>query len=761
MKQQATSKASEPSIKPTFRARFFAGVVRHRKLVIAVFLVAAVICAVCSRFVGVNYNMNDYLPPSAASTVALDTMGDEFDGDIPNARVMVRDVSFPEALEYKHAIEDVEGVEDVTWLDDAVSLATPVELIDQDTLETYYKDGCALFSVTVDENARLTAVPAIRDIVGADNHLDGAAVTYEAAAVSTVSEIATIAAFAVAFILIVLILTTTTWIEPFLVLASLGVAVVLNNGSNLMFGTVSFITNAAGSILQIAIALDFSVFLLHRYAECRGKTGSVEGDMTLALCKASTAIISSAATVMIGFLALTVMQFQIGPDLGYALAKGILISLVTTFTFTPALFVCCERAYVKTAHRSFMPSMRKLGSVSAHTCVPLALAFMLLPIPAFLASTSDDIEYMYGASEIFGPETQVGADTQAITQVFGESDTYVLLVPQGDMARERALSDALHDIPQVTSVISYVDAAGTATPSEMADADTLSQLQSGTYSRMVVNVDAAYEGAETFALVNEVRATAQEIYPDEWLLAGEGVSTTDLMNTVVVDKERVDIIAMAAVLFVLLLATRSLSLPVILVFVIETAIWLNFSIPYFTDARVFYLSYLIVSSVQLGVTVDYAILFTDRYKEMRRTCPKPIALRETVAATTIPVLTSGIVLTVVGFVLSFVSSHGILAQLGHYLGVGVLMSLAFVLFVLPGFLYALDGLIAKTTLHAKFVPNRPDWRAEAADDVREGDVTGEREGERSGVGRLEGERAETDPADNPKNTLTPRLESNA
>lgn len=503
--------------------KFFTAVVKHRKLVIALFLVAAAVCGVCSQFVGVDYDMNDYLPDSATSTTALDTMEEEFDGAIPNARVMVKNVSEQQALEYKAKLEAVDGVSSVTWLDDAIDLSTPIELADQDTVETYYKDNNALFSVAIDDDKRISAVDDIRALIGNDNCMEGTAVSTAVATTSTVSQIQLIATIAVAFILLVLIITTRTWIEPILVLLGLGVAVLINNGTNLMFGTISFVTNAAGAILQIAIALDFSVFLLHRYEECRGTTaGGPETDMVDALCKTRTAILSSACTVMIGFLALTVMQFKIGPDLGYALAKGILISLITVFTFTPAMFVCADAWLDKTRHKSFVPPMGKFATAVSKVCVPLAVVFVLLPVPAFLCSTSDQINYWYGASHIFGAETQLGADTQEVVDTFGKSDTYVLMVKAGDTAREKQLSDALHDLPQITSIISYVDNAGTAIPTEVVGADTLEKLQSQNYSRMVLSVAVDYEGDETFDLVQTIRDTAQEYYPDAWLLAGQG-----------------------------------------------------------------------------------------------------------------------------------------------------------------------------------------------------------------------------------------------
>lgn len=687
------------------KERFFRFVVNHRKPIVAIFAILALIGLVLGQMVRVNYDMNDYLPANTDSTVALNVMDDEFNGNVPNARVMVENVSLSEALAYKHKIAAVDGVSEVTWLDDVISLDTPLELADQKTVETYYKDNSALFSVSIEEDHAQQAVNDIRSIIGENNAMTGSIVSTAVATESTISEIAIITICAVLFILLVLALTSTSWIEPLLILVGLGVAIAINRGTNLIFGEISFVTNAAGAILQIAIALDFSVFLIRRYGEYRNVYPSAAEAMVASLCKMSTTIMASGCTVIIGFLALCVMQFRIGPDLGYALAKGIVISLITVFMFTPGLFVLCDKWLLKTRHRSFIPSLSKLGTLVQHICVPLACVFVLLPIPAFLASTSDSINYYYGSSEIFGTGTQYGDETQKIENTFGKSDTYVLLVPKGETAQEAALSNELKQIPEVTSIISYVDIAGVSTPSELADKDTLSQVESEHYRRLVLSVDAAYEGEETFTLVEQIRNIAQQYYPDTWLLAGAGVSTTDLMSTITHDKDLVDIIAVVAVLGVLFFATRSLILPFILVFVIETSIWCNFAVPYFDGSSIFFLSYLIVSTIQLGVTVDYAILFSERYRESRRTMPKRRAIRATVEAVTIPICTSGIVMVVVGFLLGAVSTHGVLAQLGHFLGVGVSMSLISILFVLPGFLYLFDGLIDRLTWHEHFLRN--------------------------------------------------------
>ncbi len=673
--------------------KFYRHIVNHQKLIITIFLTLFVICLVCKSFIAVNYDMNDYLPPESASTQAVDLMESEYEGGIPNARVMVQDVTVPQALEYKKQLLEADGVTDVTWLDDTLNITVPLETQDPDTVETYYKDGNALFLVTIDDDRRIEAVSAIRDIIGEDNAMTGSAVSTAVATTSTVSEIAVIAVIGIAFALLVLLLTTTSFAEAVLVLAGLGVAVIINAGSNLMFGEISFVTNAAGNILQLAVSLDYSVFLLHRFAECRQETDDPKEAMIQALRMSTTSILSSGLTTVIGFLALCLMQFQIGPDLGLALAKGVAISLITVFTFMPALILKTYKLIDKTKHRSLMPSFRGFGKFVSHIMMPMVIVFAILIAPSYLASNANS--FYYGASHIFGSKTQLGADTAKIEAAFGKQDTYVLMVPKDSTATQEELSEALHDIPQVKNILSYVDTVGEVIPEEYLDSGTLSKLNSENYTRMVLTVDVGYESEETFSLVEKVRSTAEKYYPGTWYLAGEGVSTYDLMNTVTSDMVKVNLVAIAAVFLVLLITMKSLVLPVILVLSIETAVWLNLAIPYFAGQTIFYIAYLIISSIQLGATVDYAILFTDRYKEMRQKYPKRKAVVQTISAVSVSILTSGSVLTVVGFLLGIFSTHGLLSQLGYFLGKGTLCSLGIVLFVLPGLLCLFDRLVVK------------------------------------------------------------------
>ncbi|MGN1080569.1 MAG: RND family transporter, partial [Acutalibacteraceae bacterium] len=680
--------------------KFYSWVVNNPKKILVFFLVTAACSAVLQTQVEVNYDMKDYLPDNSPSAVSLDKMNEEFDGQIPNARVMIRDVTVAEALEYKEKLKNCSGVDNVLWLDDSVNIYQPLETADSETVEAYYKDGNALFTVTVSDSDKAAAVDRIREIIGDNNAMSGDAVSTAIATTGTVSEISKISVIAVIAVLAILLITTSSWAEPFAVLAGLGVAILINSGSNLIFGEISFVTNAAGSILQLAVSLDYSVFLLHRYEECLSENSDRKEAMTDALCKSTSSILSSGLTTVIGFLALIFMRFGIGPDLGLALAKGIGISLLTVFIFMPALILTVYPAIEKTRHKNFMPRFGGFGKAVCRIMLPTVCVFVLAAIPSYMASNSNS--YYYGSSRIYGEETQLGQDTAAIEEVFGKNDTYVVLVPNGDIQAEQNLSEALRGIPQIKSIISYADTVGAEIPKEYLDEDTLSALVSDGFSRMVLTVDADYEGKETFELVEKIRDTANDYYPEEYYLAGEGVSTYDLMDTITADTLKVNIIAIGAVFVILLLTMKSLSLPLILVFAIEAAIWINMGIPYFADSTVQYIAYLIISSIQLGATVDYAILFTDRYLEHRRTMPKKAAIAETVSSVTTSVLTSGTVLSLVGFLLNFISAHKILSQLGLFLGRGTLLSMTSVFFVLPGLLYMFDGLIERTTFNIDF-----------------------------------------------------------
>ena len=293
--------------------RYTSFILKHRKMIIVVFVFLAVVCAGLSTQVGVNYSFADYLPDDAASTAALDTMEKEYSQPVPNMRVVIRDVTIPEALEYKKKLEQVDGVEEVSWLDDAVDIYEPLEDADQDTVDEWYKNSDALYSVTIadDETEKKEAVDEIRNIIGDDNAMSGTAVTDVLSPVHTSSEIQKIMLFVLPVVFAVLLLTTNSWFEPVLFMITIGVAIMLSRGTNLMFGEISFVTNAAGSVLQLAVSMDYSIFLLHRFAENRAEGKDVQDAMVAAVKQSTGSVLSSGLTTVTGFAALILMRFMI------------------------------------------------------------------------------------------------------------------------------------------------------------------------------------------------------------------------------------------------------------------------------------------------------------------------------------------------------------------------------------------------------------------------------------------------------------------
>ncbi len=673
--------------------KFYSAVIKLRYVIMAIFIALTAVCAFARQFVAVNYDMNDYLPEDAESSVALDVMGKEFDGEIPNARVMVQNVSYREALEYKEKLEAVEGVSSVTWLDDNLPLDIPIEILDEDTINSYYKDNNALFSVTISEDYINTAVPAIREVIGDENAMTGNAVSTAVATESTVSEISIIATVAVIIVFLILVLSTSSWVEPIVVMLGLGVAILINAGSNIIFGEISFVTNSAGNILQLAVSLDYSVFLIHRFSECKRETSDSKQAMVEALCSSTSSILSSGLTTVIGFLALCLMRFRIGPDLGLALAKGVAISLLTVFLFMPGVILLTFPLIEKTTHKPLLPNFMRFGKAVRKISIPLVAVFVVLIVPSYMASISND--YYYGSSHIFGVGTQYGDDTEKIESIFGESDNYVLMVPKGNETAERNLALDLKDTENITSVTSLTSFLGPLVSTDIYPDAIVDKLESENYRRMVLTVSVPYEGEKTNALIDTIRETAAKYYPDEYYLAGAGVSTYDLQKTVTADMNKVNLVAIGAVFVVLLFTMRSFMLSAVLVLTIETAIWINLSFPFITGNSLFYIAYLIISSIQLGATVDYAILLTERYKENRAVYDKKESVIRTISNVTASILTSATSLTVVGFLLGKISTHGLLSQLGYLIGRGTLCSLACVLFVLPGLLYLTDRTFIK------------------------------------------------------------------
>lgn len=676
-------------------------VVKHKKAIIFLFVMAAVVCTFLSTMVGVDYKFADYLPDDAKSTKALDVMNEEYDQEVPNVRIMIKNVSIAKALEYKEKIAAIDGVQEVNWLDDATNIYEPLQMMDQETVNDWYKNKNALYQVTMDETNGYQTAMKIRKVIGNDNYMSGDGITNSLTPRTTAAEIQKIVMIVVPIVFIILLLTTNSWFEPVLFMATIGIAIMINRGTNLMFGTISFVTNAAGSILQLAVSMDYGIFLLHRFAENRELGEDAQTAMIHAVKQSVGSVMSSGLTTVTGFAALILMRFKIGPDMGWVMVKAIILSLFAVLCLLPALTMVFYPLIDKTEHQSFMPRFRLLSKIVLDWKVVMLILFIVLTIPSYFGQQKNS--FLYGGSKVYQTNaTQLGRDMNAIEKEYGVSNQLVLMVPKGDMKKEIQLNKQLKQTEGVTSVVSYINSVGESIPKDFVPEEQISKLYSKNYSRYVITVDTEEGEAGWDKITANVENAGKKYYGNKSLMAGNLASTQDLKSTITQDMTRVNFLSIAFVFTILLFNFKSIILPVILTLVIEASIWINLTVPYFSGSELYYIGYLIISSVQLGATIDYGILFTDRYREYRKVMGKNRAALNTIQSCTMSILTSASILTVAGIVLGTISTNGVLSQLGILIGRGAVISFILVIFVLPGLLMVFDKLIEKLTLHADF-----------------------------------------------------------
>lgn len=662
------------------------------------FGVLAVLGAIVQFFVPVNYNMSEYLPEGAESIESAEVMDDEFDEAVTNTRVMIKDVNINEAISFKEQLEDVDGVSDVMWLDDVIDIRTPIEMADEDTVESYYKDGNALFSFHVEDGREVEITDEIYEVIGEDNAISGEALNTAIAQKMTGQETLNAALILVPLIILILLVSTTSWIEPLFFLTAIGVSVLINLGTNIFVGEISFLTQSVAPILQLAVSLDYAIFLLHSFEDYRKKNHNPIEAMKLAMKRSFPAIATSAITTIFGFAALTFMVFEIGADLGLNLFKGIIFSFISVIVFLPALTLILYPLIDKTQHKQWIPSRYNIGKHVLKFRVPMVLIVLVLVLPAFLAQSQTN--FLYGNPD--QPEsTRAGSDATEIEETFGKYTPMVLLVPQ-DIAKEEAIIDEMNEFDEIQSIVSYTTAVGAAIPPEYLDESVTEQFLSENYSRIILNTEAETEGETTFAMVEDIHSTAEGYYGDDYHFVGESVTLYDMKEIVKRDNVVVNTLTVVAIGIVVMFAFRSIAMPLLILLTIQTSVWVNLSIPYFQGDALVYIGYLIISIVQLAATVDYAILFSEEYIQNRKEMPALAAVKKTMNDKIFSIGVSASILTSVGFILWITSTNEIIASIGLLLGRGALLAFLLVVFLLPALFVVFDRVIEKTSWKLNF-----------------------------------------------------------
>lgn len=673
-------------------------IVQRGRIIEKFFIAMTILCAVCYPFVGVNYDLSKYLPDFAPTKQALDVMEQEF-GYPGMARIMVKDVTLPEARTIRQRISRVDGVDLVVGPDLAANVYSTDAFIKNSLTDRFYKDGNAVYQIIFEDGdsdaSTHKAINEIYGIVGKDRGcFAGSAVSSKERQESITREIAMAIGMAVVIIWLILTLTTTSWFEPFLFILVMAVAIVLNMGSNIMFGRISFFTFSTAAILQLAVSMDYSIFLLHTYTAIKQSGVDSRPAMEAAIEKSCSSILASGATTIVGFLVIALMKFTIGRDVGFVLTKGIVCSLVTVLFLMPTLILRFDKKIEKTAHRSFLPPLDGLGKLMYRIRIPVLAAAAFCAVPCYFGQS---MNYFYYGDDALGsgPGTRVYEDSRAIEDVFGKSNVIIAMVPNGNVIKERRLTEELEDQEFIDYALSMAGTLPQGIPESFLPETVTKQLRTGSYARILISMENREESSYSFQCSEKLMEIVKKYYPEDSYVIGMTPTTMDIRDILTDDYNRVSIISLAGVALVVMLTFHSVMVPVLVIIPIEVAIYLNMTIPYIIGDSMVYIGYIIVSCLQLGATIDYSILMTNNYMEFRETMGSRDAAVTAIAKSAISILTSGGILTVVGYLLYFTSSIQAISQVGRLVGRGALLSMILVLSLLPALLAAFDKPIRR------------------------------------------------------------------
>lgn len=672
-------------------------IVTKRRLIEGIFILLTILSLIAYPFVGVNYDLSTYLPERAETKQALDKMEEEF-GYPGMARVMVPNITLSEAKQITEKISDVDGVSMVIGPDSTTDVYMADFLTQNKLTDDFYKDGNACFQIVFKNGDSDTpthqALSKIYKIAGDDAYFTGSAVSSKERQEAITKEVTMAIGIALVIIFLILTLTTTSWFEPVLFILIMLVAIALNIGTNLMFGTISFFTFSTAAILQLAVSIDYSIFLLHTFQDYKNRGMDVETAMSFAIKDACRSILASGATTIVGFLAMAVMEFAIGKDIGFVLTKGIICSLLTVLLLMPALILRFDALITKTAHRSFIPSFQGLGRFMYKIRRPIIIIALVCGIPCFFGQSLN--KFYYGDDAMgAGPGTKYYEDTQTINDVFGKSNMAIAMVPNGSVVKERKLTEALDDLDFNNYALSLSSVLPESIPESFLPKSILKELRTDHYARILISMNTAEESDYAFDCSNQIVKMVRSYYPKDSYVIGMTATTVDIRDILTKDYSFVSILSVLGIIAVVFFSFRSVVLPIAVIIPIEIAVYINMTLPYIMGHTMIYMGYIIVNCIQLGATVDYSILMTNNYLDARKQKPPKDAAIFAIAKSALSIMTSGSILTVVGYLLYFTSSLQSISQIGNLVGRGALLSMLMVLSFLPAALCAIDKLIFK------------------------------------------------------------------
>jgi predicted RND superfamily exporter protein len=663
-----------------------------RLIILSLVVLLTIFFSVLIPSVKTNYDLTTYLPEDSKTNEGIETLENEF-GVHSLIELQLNDVDIDEVIAIKMFLSDIEHVEQIIWLDNYVDLSlVPLSMIDESLKNAFYVDQKALLQISIGLDAYdLEVESVIEDITyeirGLDYALRGEAlVNIENRHIAN-QEVIKIMLLILPIVILIMIIASKSWIEPVILLISIGVAVLLNLGTNIFLPDVSYITQTMALALQLALSLDYGLFLMHRFYEEKEKTDDLNEAIRLSFRHAFPSITASALTTIAGFLSLLFMSYRIGFDIGIVLSKGILLSYLSTMILTPILIYFMYPLIKKTMHKHFLsPFGSYIKYISRLKYVIVAL-FIIVTIAGIYFS--NQTEYLYGNNTSFDEDRTIMKDNQEISETFGSYQSMVILVPNDDIQNEIDLSSDLIDHPSIIDLTTLVTVADPSIPRSLLPESVVSEFVGDNYTRIVIKTNILEENESLYSFSDTLNQSIKTYY-DDYHIVGMPESTAEIKDLVTQDRLMITFLSLLAIFVILCITFKSLLIPIVLVLVIQSAIWFNLSILYIQDTQTIFIGYLVVMAIQLGATIDYAVLMTHRYIEKRKTHHIFDAMDFSFKKSFITISISAFVLAIAGFIEGIFSNISAVKDIGFLLGKGALISYLFVLIALPALLMTLD-----------------------------------------------------------------------
>ncbi|MEG0940981.1 MAG: MMPL family transporter [Oscillospiraceae bacterium] len=688
--------------------KFGHAVVKHRKLIIILSLILLIPSVFGMFSTRINYDMLDYLPKDMDTAKGQEILLNDF-GKGAFSFVIVEGMDTKDVVTLKKNIEKVDHVDSVIWYDDVFSPSVPMEMLPQKYYNAFNSGDATMMAVFFDTSTSadetMDAISQIRSISGKQCYVSGMSALVTDLKAMCEREEPIYVGIAVICACLAMLLLLDSWLAPFVFLASIGITILYNMGTNFFLGEISYITKALAAVLQLAVTMDYSIFLWHSYTDEKQICETKETAMVQAINRTIISVIGSSATTIAGFIALCFMSYTMGMDLGIVMAKGVLLGVIGSVTILPTMILMLDKPLTKTRHRALIPKADRFSAfITKHSWVFLVL-FVIIAIPATIGYLHTPIYYDFtniltsdDMSSIDQDDMQFLAANKKLTEDFNVASTHMIImdskVPSKDVKKMINEIDAVNGVSYTLGLDSVL---GNDIPRDMVPSSIANDLSSDKYQLLLINSTYKVSTDECNEQIDAINAIIKT-YDENAMLIGEAPCTKDLIEVTNKDFNVVNIISILAIFVILAIVLKSYSLPFILVLVIEFAIFTNLGIPYFTNFSLPFIAPICISTIQLGATVDYAILMTTRYREERMGgLDKHAAVTKALTVAIPSVLVSALGFFAATFGVGLYSNVSLISSMCNLMARGALISMLSVIFILPSLLLLLDKIICKTT----------------------------------------------------------------